>query len=141
MSATPETPRNSSGAAAAKGMGVLVLLLFFALALVGGAFVYFFAIDDAAPQPWDSVDGDGTRLTVNYTGSECENGNSLEVVEEKERVVLTLSTDVDDTCTAAGVQRTVTAVLKSALGERELVDGACRTDEWRDTPACTDKPE
>jgi len=140
MSDTPAQPsRPASTASPAKGAGVLVLLLALLVAVVGAAFVWFVVIDDSQPRPWGSVDGDGTRLTVNYTGSSCETGRSVEVVEEKTRVVLTLSTDESGSCDDAGVPRTVTAVLKTALGERELVDGACRTEQWRDTPACTEK--
>ena len=89
------------------------------------------------PVPWASADVQGTELTVQYVGSECRDEASLEVEEHSDRVVVTVRERVGlSSCSDVGVLSTLTGGLDEPLGDRDVVDGACLTDEWRGRPAC-----
>jgi hypothetical protein len=109
------------------------------LALVGavGLAVFREVHGTLEPTPWATVDAHGTGLTVEYVGSECRDEASLDVVEDADRVVVTVRERVGaSSCSDVGVLYTAQGRLEEPLGDRDLVDGACLTDEWKGRPAC-----
>lgn len=89
------------------------------------------------PVPFSTADAKGTTLRVEYVGSDCADDVSLDVEESADEVVATVRQTVRaGACNDMGVLRTVEAELEEPLGRRTVVDGACRTSEWRGRPAC-----
>ncbi len=115
------------------GGGLLVLALVTAVGLA----VFREVHGTAEPVPWATVDAHGTGLTVEYVGSECRDEASVEVEEHSDRVVVTVLQRVGaGSCNDVGVLYTEEGTLEEPLGDRELVDGACLSEEWRGRPAC-----
>lgn len=74
---------------------------------------------------------DGAAVTVDYVGSQCQDGSRVEVDERDDRVVLTVWTwSWAGGCSDVGVGYRVSATLDRPLGTREVVDGACLRPEY-----------
>lgn len=113
-------------------VGVVVLVTI--VVLVG------WSLSRSEPTPWGEVEVDGTELVVRYVGGECDRGATLEVEETPDEVVVTvLVSGWSLSCSDAGVPRELTGRLESPLGERVVVDGACRRPEQAQRLACSGK--
>lgn len=112
-------------------VGVLTLALVGALA--------WWVLVRTEPRPWGTVDVEGDVVRVHYVGGECDRGERLEVEETATEVVLTVRLRAwEMSCSDVGVPRTLSATLDSPVGEREVVDGACREPEHATSMACSD---
>lgn len=84
----------------------------------------------AQPTPWSTVDGTGTDLVVHFIGSECQTSSRVEAEEDEDRVVITAYEGVRAMgCSDVGVPYDLSITLEEPLGERELVNGACVTEQ------------
>lgn len=110
-------------------VGVVVLVTI--VVLVG------WNVTRSEPTPWGNVDVEGTQVEVEYVGGECDRDAHLEVDETAEEVVLTVRiVGWSLSCSDVGVPRRLQATLESPLGDRALVDGACRQRKYAQRPAC-----
>lgn len=90
--------------------------------------------------PWGEVEVKGTDLVVHYIGGECDRSASLEVEETASEVVVTVRVvGWALSCSEVGVPRQLRGSLESPLGERDLVDGACRMPKYAQYLACSGK--
>lgn len=80
-------------------------------------------------QPWDTASAiSGARLKVTYTGSECEDQRTVDVDESDTSVKITItSRSYASACSDVGFVHAVTVTLDEPLGDRQLLDGSCRT--------------
>lgn len=90
--------------------------------------------------PWDGVVAvEGSTVRLEYTGSDCRDDVRLDVDEGDDDVVVTVYEVVlTSGCNDVGVPYEVEAVLDAPLGDRTLVDGACRDPDLAQRPACQD---
>lgn len=127
------TGRRGCGLLATVALGAVLLVV---LALAAG----WWWRGRASPTPWDTVRIKKGTVTVQYTGSECEDSARLEVEEDQTEVVLTVYAGSHAfSCSDVGVTRELTTSLDSPLGDRAVVDGACRLAEFASYLACTGK--
>ena len=108
------------------------------IVLAVAALAVWFVLSLGDPVPWGkpaTVDGDVVRTT--YVGSECQTYDRVDVVEDDQRVVITVrETVLAVSCTDAGVAHEVRVELDEPLGDRALVDGACLLAELSERPTC-----
>lgn len=85
------------------------------------------ALGEAAE--WDSAKVHGDRaLTINYTGSECEDYHSVSIDEDEDSVTVSIKTwEFATGCSDVGSTRQISVKLDRALGDRQLIDGSCRS--------------
>ncbi|GGD19377.1 hypothetical protein GCM10007231_18150 [Nocardioides daphniae] len=108
------------------------------LALVVAALTWW-ALFRSEPTPWGEVEVDGNRVSVRYVGGECDRSARLDVEETDTEVVLTVQVKRGSlSCSDVGVPRTVRARLEAPVGDREVVDGACRLEKYASYLACSD---
>ena len=88
--------------------------------------------------PWDRVSGsDGRTVRLEYTGSTCRDDVRVDVDEGDDEVAVTVYEVVIATgCDDVGVLYEVEVVLDRPLGDRTLVDGACRDPDLAQRPGC-----
>jgi hypothetical protein len=90
------------------------------------------------PTPWNKpakVEGDVAHLR--YIGSQCQEDASVDVEQDDREVILTVLTPVrTGDCPDVGVPYSIDVKLGAALGERELIDGACLIPELAHYAAC-----
>jgi hypothetical protein len=123
-----------------RGRGV-ALLTALVLVVVLGAAAATATVLRGSPQPWSQARVDGRTARAVYTGSSCQDGARLLAEEADDEVVLTVVTwSFATSCDDVGVTRTVSADLADALGDREVVDGACALPRFREHGDCTDHP-
>ncbi|MBE7323148.1 hypothetical protein IEQ44_00595 [Nocardioides sp. Y6] len=90
--------------------------------------------------PWGKVEAEGRHVVVHYVGGECDRSASLHVEEGPREVVLTVEVvGWALSCSDVGVPRTLRATLDEPLGDREVVDGACRRSENATHLACANR--
>lgn len=93
----------------------------------------------ARPVPWGEVEVDGDVVRVRYVAGECDRGARLDVEESETEVVLTVQVrGWSLSCSDVGVPSTVRATLDAPVGDRTVVDGACRLPEYEAYLACSD---
>lgn len=105
--------------------------------LLAGFALYWFG--QSEPTPWNKpAKVDGALVHLRYTGSQCQDDASVDVTEEKARVILTVRTTVRaPSCPDVGVLYSIDAHLDAPLGDRELLDGACLMPEFAQYTACS----
>ena len=90
------------------------------------------------PVPWTKparVDREVVRLS--YVGSECRDGASVDVEEDRRQVTLTVQETVTArSCSDVGVTYALEVRLDRPLGDRELVDGACLLGQFEGSSEC-----
>lgn len=108
-----------------------------AAAFIGGV-LWWFAATRGHPTPWDRPPVvDGRTVEVSYIGSACQDGSRLDLEEDSREVVVTVyAWQNAGSCDDLGVPYTLTGTLDAAPGDRVMIDGACRLDEYRDRDAC-----
>ena len=121
------------------GIGVALLAALLGIGVFAGVRYLFFGLDEATP--WDKparlVDG---RVELTYVGSECRDRVDVSVDEGAATVTVTVTERVrplvcgDDETASYDVS----VDLGSPLGDRELVDGACRLGQFAQDPLCAD---
>lgn len=136
------------------GVGIALLAAVVGLGVYAGVRFLFFGLDEATP--WDKpasllvaesgsgaaaeVDA-GTQVALTYEGRECRDRVDVEVDEDAATVVITITESVRAVVCGDGAERTSTDVsidLATPLGDRRLVDGACRLGQFTDDPRCAD---
>ena len=98
----------------------------------------FFGLDEAVPfdKPATVV---GTELRLTYTGQECRDRVQVEVDETARTVVVTIrETTRSVVCHGDRTSYDVVADLDAPLGDRELLDGACRLGGQSGNALCAD---
>ncbi len=108
------------------------------LGMIGLVRWLFFGLDEAVPfdKPAALV-GDELRLT--YTGQECRDRVQVEVDERPRTVVVTIrETTRSVVCRGEMVSYDVVVDLDAPLGDRSLVDGACRLGGQGSNELCAD---
>ncbi|WP_377644376.1 hypothetical protein [Oryzobacter terrae] len=108
-----------------------------AVGLVAGV-LWWFGASRGHPTPFvKPPDVTGRTVEVTYIGSACQDGSRLELEETEREVVATVfAWQSAGSCDDVGISYTLTGTLASDLGERALVDGACRREEYRDDSDC-----
>lgn len=91
------------------------------------------------PMPWAHASSDdGSLVLVEYTGGECDQGDSADVDETATTVTITVR--VRDlpwwSCSDVGIPRAVEVLLDAPLGDRQLIDGACLHGETASYADC-----
>jgi hypothetical protein len=109
---------------------VLPLLLVLVLMGAGIAWVWsLIAAGRTEMRPTEAIEAatdEDDSLSVRWTGTECDELDRVEVVEEGDAVLVTLYvTSPYEGCPGDEVTRTAHVPLEAPLGEREVVDGAC----------------
>ncbi len=115
--------------------GVVVVAL--AVGLVGGV-LWWFGASRGRPTPFVKPPSvEGRTVEVTYIGSSCQDGSRLELDEGDREVVATVfAWQSAGSCDDVGISYTLTGTLAADLGQRPLVDGACRLEEYRDYSDC-----
>ena len=108
-----------------------------AMAVVG-VVAWTHAGGSGSPRPWSKppvVDSAVVRLT--YVDSPCQNKATVTVEEDAKRVVLTVRTRTFAfSCSDANALYHIEARLDSPLGDRKLIDGACKIPQFVDDLDC-----
>jgi hypothetical protein len=121
-----------------RGVGTVVAVLAAASALGVLGIAGWYVFGQSEPTPWNkpaTVDGAVVRLS--YTGSACQDSADVDVDEDSTRVVVTVRQTVRArSCNDMGVPYDVEVRLDNPLGDRELVDGACRMPEYASYGEC-----
>jgi hypothetical protein len=100
------------------------------------------AVGPASPTPWSALRGTrgDSAFTVEYHAGVCGDRFSHVTVEEgPSEVVVTVHSRRESSgrvCPDVAEVRTADVLLREPLGDRTLVDGACRSPDRRDTPPC-----
>ncbi|MAS55326.1 hypothetical protein [Nocardioides sp.] len=122
------------------GVGVALLAAVLGIGVYAGVRYLFFGLDEATP--WDKpATVQGSTIELTYDGRECRDRLQVEVEEDATSVVVTVNETVrslvcgDDEPLESFE---VTVELESPLGERSLVDGACRLGQFGEDPRCGD---
>jgi len=123
------------------GVGVALLAAVLGIGVYAGVRFLFFGLDEATP--WDKpATVQGTTIELTYDGRDCRDRLQVEVEEDVASVVVTVKETVrslvcgDDEPVESFE---VTVELEAPLGERDLVDGACRLGQFGDDPRCGDE--
>lgn len=123
------------------GIGVALLAAVLGIGVFAGVRFLFFGLDE--PTPWDKparvVD---TRVELTYDGHDCRDRVDVEVDEDEAAVVITITETVRTLVCRDGVSSQGLVVdLSEPLGERDLVDGACRLGQFGQDDRCADDLE
>lgn len=116
---------------------VRTLLVVGAVVLVTIVALVGWNLNRSEPAPWGLVEVEGSEVEVEYVGGECDWDAFLEVDETPDEVVLTVRVvGWSLSCSDVGVPRRLRTTLESPLGDRTLVDGACREARYAQQLAC-----
>jgi hypothetical protein len=94
--------------------------------------------------PWSYASSDdGSLVRVEYTGGECDRGDSAEVDETATTVTITVRVRELpwESCGDVGRTASVEVSLDAPLAGRQLIDGACLSGETASYVACHAGPE
>ena len=120
------------------GVGVAVLAAVAGLAVFAGVRFLFFGLDEATP--WNKPAGlDDRRLDLTYDGRGCRDRVDVRVEEDATAVVVTVVESVRSLVCGEGedpMTYDVVVELDEPLGDRRLVDGACRLGQFGSDPRC-----
>jgi hypothetical protein len=119
------------------GVGAALLAAVLGIGVYAGVRFLFFGLDEATP--WDKparIVGDSVEVT--YEGRECRDRVAVEVTENLRVVVITITETVRTLVCADDAPESydVLVELDSPLGERDLVDGACRLGQFSEDARC-----
>lgn len=119
-----------------QGIGVLLALFGLLLAIIAGSIIWIMAnADTGEDRPWSKPAINGTEITVQFQAA-CVDTQGMDVKETSSSVTLTLSV-AEETCNSEPTTHTAVAVLKGSFNARQLIDGACLTDKFRGSEACS----
>ena len=98
----------------------------------------WYLLGQSEPTPWNKpATAEGSLIQLTYLGSECRDGADAEFEEDSVRVVVTVSETVRArSCSDVGVLYEIDVHLDAPLGDRELVDGACRMPRYESGGEC-----
>ncbi len=118
------------------GIGVGLLAAVIGIGVYAGVGFLFFGLDEAAP--WDRpariVDA---QVETTYGGADCRDRVEVKVEEGEAAVVITITETVRVlVCRDEVTSYDVTLDLEAPLGDRDLVDGACRLGRFGQDPRC-----
>ena len=123
------------------GVWAALLAAVLGIGVYAGVRFLFFGLDDATP--WDKparIVGDRVELT--YQGRECRDRVEVEVAEDLTTVVITITESVRTLVCTDGTTEPydVSVDLESPLGDRDLIDGACRLGQFSEDARCATDP-
>lgn len=120
-----------------QGLGVLFALFGLLVAVLAASVVWIMVNSDTGEErPWSKPAINGTEITVQYQAA-CVDAQGLAVEETSSTVTLTLSVDEASDCEQEPTTQYETAVLKGSFNDRRLIDGACLSEEFTGTEACS----
>lgn len=119
------------------GLGVAVVAAVVGLVVFAVVRFLFFGLDEATPWDKPARVADG-QVDLTYEGRDCRDRVDVDVEEDATTVVITIRESVralvcgDDERTSYDVS----VSLDAPLGDRELVDGACRLGSFTEDERC-----
>lgn len=118
------------------GIGVALLAAVLGIGVYAGVRFLFFGLDEATP--WDKparvVDA---QVELTYEGRDCRDRAEVTVDEGAAAVVITITETVRAlVCRGERSSYDVVVDLEAPLGDRELVDGACRLGQFVEDERC-----
>ncbi len=118
------------------GIGVALLAAVLGIGVYAGVRFLFFGLAEATPwdKPASVVD---TQVELTYDGRDCRDRVEVQVDEGDAAVVITVTETVRAlVCRDELTSYDVVVDLEAPLGDRELVDGACRLGQWSQDVRC-----
>ena len=118
------------------GIGVALLAAVIGIGVFAGVRFLFFGLDEATP--WDKPARTvGAQVELTYEGRDCRDRVEVKVEEGDAAVVITITETVRAlVCRDKFTSYDVTVDLETPLGDRDLVDGACRLGQFGQDPRC-----
>lgn len=119
------------------GIGAALLAAVLGIGVYAGVRFLFFGLDEATP--WDKPARIvGAQVELTYDGHACRDRVEVEVTEGPTSVIITI-TETVRTLVCRGDEYEsydVSVDLETPLGDRDLVDGACRLGQFIEDARC-----
>ena len=109
------------------------------VAVTVGALVWWGLVRSEAT-PWGEARVEGDDVVVSYLAGECDRSTTVSVEERDETVEITVRIrGWALSCSDVAIPREARVSLRRPLGERTLIDGACRMRKHARSQHCSDR--